>query len=154
MYVYWHPSTNIVEKATWDLGVPPQGGTSTQTLAPGSDLAQHKIIQCAGDLVDLSANVKTWISPGSGNLYFEVYYCADPSATPQVWSSIHASTADSDALIVPEGGTKQYTLTKFASNPYPVSTNGWLKIALLPDSASSAQDVHIILRWAAPLGGT
>lgn len=116
------------DKATFGIGV---GGPQTM----GTDLTPHYICRNPGAFIDAVVNAKT--PPSGGPLNIDIERSTDQGAT---WASIFSTP-----LVVPDGGTLEYTQTGFGQAA--ISAGDLLRVDLLDGSAENAQDIEVVLRW-------
>ena len=144
----------ITRELIWNLGTVPQGVTGI-ALAPGIDLAFHRIVPETGTLKDMVGNTMSWLDPGEGSVWLQVDY-SPPGDNGAHWTSIMLTggVADDNKFVIPEGGTDQYSLTTFAASPFVIEKDGWVRISALDPSAASLQNAFIALRYLVTLSAS
>jgi hypothetical protein len=129
------PGGGIGGKATFGVGI-----GAPQPV--GEDLAPHYMVRRAGRLFECLGNAK--VAPTGAPLYIDVLRSQDEGDT---WESVFPAGND-NKLVIPAGSAKQHSQTTFAEATRDLSVGDWLRIDLLAGSASNAQDIEVVLRWA------
>jgi len=129
------PGGGAANKATFGVGI---GGPQPV----GNDLAPHYMVRRAGRLFECLGNAK--VAPTGAPLYIDLLRSQDEGDT---WESVFPSGND-NKLVIPAGSTKQHSQTTFAEATRDLSAGYWLRIDLLAGSASNAEEIEVVLRWA------